>query len=74
MFVYLDTAKIKLIRNKDQKRKIKRKASGCKGNFCQCKTEKYFQIWLLPRFDIMSEKCIKCRPLKHQKKLKIVRG
>ena len=44
MFVYLDTAKIKLIRKKDQKKKIKRKASGCKGSFCQCKTEKYFQI------------------------------
>ena len=34
------------------------------------KTKKYFQIWLIPRFSIMSEKYRTYRPLKHQKRLK----
>ena len=53
-----------------RRRKIKRVASGCKGSFCQCKNQKYLQIWLLPKFPIVPEKCIIYRPLKHQKKAK----
>ena len=57
-----------------RRKKFKRVASGCKWSFCQCKNQKYLQIWLLPRFPIMSEKCIIYRPLKHQKSLKTIKG
>ena len=81
MFVYFDTSKINWITYRPdlhnlqtRRKKFKRVASGCKGSFCQCKNQKYLQIWLLPRFPIIPEKCIIYRPLKHQKKLKIVKG
>ena len=55
-------------------KKIKGKASDCKGSYCQYKNQKYLQILLLSRFPIMSEKCIIYRSLKHQKRLKIIKG
>ena len=53
---------------------MRRAASGCKGGLYQCKNQKYLQIWLLSRFPIIPEKCIIYRQLKHQKRLKIVKG
>ena len=50
----------------------KKVKKGSRWSFCQCKNQKYFQIWLLHRFPIKSEKCIietdHCKPLKQQKK------
>ena len=81
MFVYLNTSKMKWIicrpdlYNLQTKRwKIKRLASGCKGSFCQCKNQKYLQIWLIPRFPIIPQKCIIYRSLINQKRLKLVKG
>ena len=54
--------------------KITRVGSGCKWSLCQSKNQKYLQIWLLPRFPIMSEKWIIYRLLKHQKGLKTIKG
>ena len=65
MFAYLDTSKMKWIicrpdlhNLQTRRKKIKRVAGGCKGNFCQCKNQKYLQLWLLPRFPIRLEQCI----------------
>ena len=68
MFVYHDTLKsnesfidqICIIYIPEEKNS--RVASGYKWGFCQCKNQKYLQIWFLPRFSIMSEKCIIYRP------------
>ena len=77
MFVYLDTFKMEwLIYRPDlnnlqtKTKENKRVANSSKGSCCQCKNQKYLQILSLPRFLIMSEKCISYRPLKHQKGLK----
>ena len=40
----------------NRRKKIKRVANDCKGSFCQCKNQKYLQIWLLPKFPIMFKK------------------
>ena len=49
-------------------------ANGCTGSFCQCKNQKYLQIWLFPKFPIMLEKHIIYRPFKYQKGKKKVKG
>ena len=81
MLVYLDTSKMwwiiyrpDLHNLQTRRKKIKRVASSYKVIFCQCENQKYFQIRLLAKFLIMSEKCINYRPLKHQKRRKIVKG
>ena len=63
MFVHVDTSKMQWIIHRPdldnlhtRRKKTKRVASGCKGNFCQCENAKYFQIWLLPLFPSISEK------------------
>ena len=56
-----------------RRKKFKRAASGCKSRFCQSKNQKYLQILLLPKFPIMSEKCITYRTLKHQKSIKTIK-
>ena len=56
-----------------RRKKFKRAASGCKSRFCQSKNQKYLQILLLPKFPIMSEKCISYRTLKHQKIIKTIK-
>ena len=45
----------KHVRSYRPEEKKLRIANGCKCSFCQSKTEKQFQIWLLLRFPIMSE-------------------
>ena len=53
-----------------EEKNFTRVAKDCKWSSCQCKNEKCLQIWLFPRFSIMSEKYIIYRPLKHPKKTK----
>ena len=57
-----------------RRKKFKGVASGCKWSFCQLENQEYHQIWLLPKFPFMSEKCIIYRSLKHQKSLKTIKG
>ena len=78
MFVYLDTSKMQWIiyrpdlhNLQTRIKRMKRVASSCKGNFCQCKNQKYLQIWLL--FQV-SYYTWKIRNWNTKKKLKIVKG
>ena len=48
--------------------RVKSVANGLERSFCQCKNQKYLQIWLLLRLPITSEKCINYRALKKTKK------
>ena len=81
MFLYLDIFKMKwmnyrsdLYNLQTRIKTFKRVGSGCKWSFCQCKKQQELQIWLLPRFPVMSEKCTIYRWLEHQKMLKTIKG